>query len=928
MKKTLSLLICALFAATSFSVVATADQNADVNITAMDGSSINLKLWEEPTENGELATFYEINKNGRLLRRAQASYELGLRYAHFDPIHEVPAVESILAADENVNLYIVQFITQPIEEFQNEITQLGGTVHHYIAQFAYLVEMDSGVYEQVENLPYVRWVGQYHPAYRLEEYMLENLDNAWSAYPRQRFNIQVHNIEQKAIVADRISTLGGLVNRADAGKLLVEATLNPDQLFQVARWNEILFIDRWGPYEEDMDVVREIGGANYIESVGGFAGYDVRGESFDSGCQYNHQEFNYHPLLLHGTPSTASHGTATAGVCFASGVVANARGLLPEGQGITASYSYWGLTGGNRYVCSSELVQAPYNAVFQTASVGSPRTTTYTTFSADADAYCFDFDLVHCQSQSNSGWEDSRPQAWAKNMISGGGLYHYNTLDRGDDMWNNSASIGPASDGRVKPTFTHFYDMVYTTYSTSTTGYGQFSGTSSATPIIAGHVGLFFEMWDAGIFGNTVIPGGSVFENRAHMSTAKAMLVATAYQYDFSGPTHDKTRVHQGWGMPDLQKLYDMRNKIYVIDESDILAPFDVTQHVVTVSAGEPELKITLVYADPPGNPAVQTQHRINDLSLKVTSPGGTIYWGNRGLYDSPYSVSGGTADDKNTVENVFVENPQVGDWTVEISADEIIQDSHPETPELDADYALVVSGIEAPVLDVTIDIEPVSPPIVIPATGGSFDFDIVITNNETSMASFQAWIMVQLPDLTWFGPTVGPANLNIPASSFIDRTRSQSVPAGAPNGIYTYEARVGYYPNAIWHSDSFTFEKSTTGDGMVIEEWFSSGESLEMDYPTNSVSSIQPESFSMNQNYPNPFNPTTTLNFTLPEAAKVNLTVYDVSGRLVASLVDGFRQAGSHEVTFDGSGLASGIYIYQLKADGFTASGKMMLMK
>ncbi|TKJ39983.1 hypothetical protein CEE37_09615 [candidate division LCP-89 bacterium B3_LCP] len=89
-----------------------------------------------------------------------------------------------------------------------------------------------------------------------------------------------------------------------------------------------------------------------------------------------------------------------------------------------------------------------------------------------------------------------------------------------------------------------------------------------------------------------------------------------------------------------------------------------------------------------------------------------------------------------------------------------------------------------------------------------------------------------------------------------------------------------------------------------------------------------QPLSFSLLGCYPNPFNPTTVLRFQLQDASKVNLAIFDISGRKVVELINGWRDAGVHEVTFNGSGLASGIYIYQLHAGGFTASGKMVLMK
>ena len=90
------------------------------------------------------------------------------------------------------------------------------------------------------------------------------------------------------------------------------------------------------------------------------------------------------------------------------------------------------------------------------------------------------------------------------------------------------------------------------------------------------------------------------------------------------------------------------------------------------------------------------------------------------------------------------------------------------------------------------------------------------------------------------------------------------------------------------------------------------------------------PESFTLEQNYPNPFNPTTNITYNLPEAAS-NLTVkvYNVLGKEVATLVSAQSQrAGQHQVSFDASGLSSGVYIYRVESAQFTASKKMMLIK
>ena len=88
------------------------------------------------------------------------------------------------------------------------------------------------------------------------------------------------------------------------------------------------------------------------------------------------------------------------------------------------------------------------------------------------------------------------------------------------------------------------------------------------------------------------------------------------------------------------------------------------------------------------------------------------------------------------------------------------------------------------------------------------------------------------------------------------------------------------------------------------------------------------PRSYSLEQNYPNPFNPATNIEFALPEAVEVNLAVYDILGRRVAILVDEYMQAGYHQVTFDAGHLASGVYIYRIRAEEFTDTRKLTLIK
>jgi hypothetical protein len=88
------------------------------------------------------------------------------------------------------------------------------------------------------------------------------------------------------------------------------------------------------------------------------------------------------------------------------------------------------------------------------------------------------------------------------------------------------------------------------------------------------------------------------------------------------------------------------------------------------------------------------------------------------------------------------------------------------------------------------------------------------------------------------------------------------------------------------------------------------------------------PTAYVLEQNYPNPFNPTTSISYALKDAGLVSLTVYTIDGREVSTLVNGEQPAGNYTVAFNGSDLASGVYLYTLKVNGFNATHKMVLMK
>ncbi|MEO6595738.1 MAG: S8 family serine peptidase, partial [Planctomycetota bacterium] len=416
------------------------------------------------------------------------------------------------------------------------------------------------------------------------------------------------------------------------------------------------------------------------------------------------------------------HGHCTTGIVFGDGTSnASARGMAPDAVGFYTNYST--VTGGfSRNMVINDVVNV-HNCMFTTASWGGGVTSAYTAVSADADDIVFDHRIPWTNSMSNQGNTNVRPEAWAKNVISIGGVQHFNNSNPADDSWiAGSASIGPAADGRIKPDLCAYYDSVWTSdlslgtyngeqgfppvgvpvlggYNTAADPGGQsytgFNGTSSATPICAGHNALAIQMYTDFLFNNTPrVPGGTRFQNRPYAQTLKALQIVGATPYTPNLPVAgDNLRQHVGWGFPNLNTMYTRRDRFTVIPEDVPITQGATHTYSISVLPGETSLKVCMTYLDPAGIVAAAID-RINDLTLRVTSPGGTQYWGNNGLSAAgQFSTSGGLANTLDTVEVVLLQNPPAGTWTIQITAPTVTTDAHLATLATDATYALVVNG-------------------------------------------------------------------------------------------------------------------------------------------------------------------------------------------------------------------------------------------
>jgi hypothetical protein len=136
-------------------------------------------------------------------------------------------------------------------------------------------------------------------------------------------------------------------------------------------------------------------------------------------------------------------------------------------------------------------------------------------------------------------------------------------------------------------------------------------------------------------------------------------------------------------------------------------------------------------------------------------------------------------------------------------------------------------------------------------------------------------------------------------------------------NGVFIYIAGRPYrFDNAA----------SYTNYNYIIDNWMTSSIITGNRNDNNNQQTV--ETFQLSQNYPNPFNPSTRISYSIPKTGYVSLKVYDILGREVATLVNGYQQANQYSVNFDASKLASGIYLYKLKAGDFVQTKKMILMK
>lgn len=644
----------------------------------------------------------------------------------FDPLAGEPVLPAELTYGERdgaeFGYYIVQAHGPITARWKRELEAAGATLYGYLPDMAFLVGLDAPARERVQSLDEVRWVGFFHPAYKICP-----LIGRHELGPRRQDEpyrtLLVRAFDDAAGVAAAIRSLGGqIVEVHDDGvmrRLLIEAyeELIPD----IARLAQVWWIEERPEYRTWNTNTAWVLQSNASNATplwdNGINGEGQIATVMDSGVDYNSCFFrevgnappgpdhrkviNY--TLTGGNPydgCSPGHGTHVAGTMAGDQSYVNPGSYEHNGMAYKAKFTVQDIGPDDTWSCSLGTVSVPSNlysaftashglgARVHTNSWGST-SNTYDAMSVDVDRAMWDnkdFLIVFAAGNSGSGSGTVGTPGTAKNCVTVGATRQ---APQQDTMAGYS-SRGPASDGRLKPTLTapggESPNFIFSAKNqtgnppspTCTIQGDPFQGTSMATPAVAG-MALNVRQYFADGYYPLGESGGDALAPSAAL--VKAVLVNSTADMSVA----DIPNNNEGWGrilMDNALYFSGDTRELIVEDIADGLATGETWTREFEVDDSAEPLVLTLIWTDYPGT-AGSGIKLVNDLDLLVTSPGGQEYKGN--VFSGGFSATGGSHDNLNVEEAVRVPNPPTGIWTVSVHAQNAPQGPQP--------FALAING-------------------------------------------------------------------------------------------------------------------------------------------------------------------------------------------------------------------------------------------
>lgn len=703
----------------------------------------------------------------------EEDFTLYLAAAAFDPLESVPTAASGLAFSDieaaSAGVYIIQLSGPVMDAWKQGIIDAGGTLGPYIPNYAFLARLDPTSLQAVKELPYVRWVGPFQPAYKLSASALALESRTYRVLLAPWANLAgavqaVSSFAARPAQNLAENTLSGQTGQpGEQVTLSLAADLAGDGVLQTARLGDVLWIEPVTLKEN----FNNVGGGTIMGGTTAWAsGYTGAGVSInvtdtglDSGTASSiHPDFtgrvahisswpvvyaNYGGGCYPGNAGSddgpmdvaSGHGTHVTGSVAGSGAASSGtfKGLAYASTinfQAVEQYTTWTCGGAGYYLTGipldvTPLLQEAYNwgARVQNDSWGSAVAGAYDDTAVDFDAFIYnhqDFTATIAAGNSGTdansdGYVDQNSMAspgTAKNVITigasdslraSGGIstrtwsYYWPSdfpaAPTGTDYTSDNAaemaafsSRGPTADGRIKPDVVAPGTNIISVRSSwaSGTGWGTYNsdymymgGTSMASPLTSGAAALVREYY--------IDREGLATPSAALI---KATLINTAVDISGYGSAGQEAGLpipnnHEGWGRVNVGAA-TTPGRLFIDDASGVSTGATRT-YTYNVVAGQP-FKVSLAWSDPAALPGASVT-LVNNLNLRVTAPGGAIYLGNR--FSGGWSAAGGSYDDRNNVENVYIQSPASGSWKVEIIGQNI-----PQGPQR---FALVLSGALPP---------------------------------------------------------------------------------------------------------------------------------------------------------------------------------------------------------------------------------------
>jgi Subtilase family/Purple acid Phosphatase, N-terminal domain len=630
-------------------------------------------------------------------------------------------------------LFVVQFQGPLKPEWRQQLRMLGVDLLRYVPDDAFVTRFENVSPAQVRALSFVVSVNEYRAEHKVRRDLLPGVAKAAGQTVDVSVLLSPHATESDAVEVKRSLKSVGQESNNRFGRV-IRGKLDATQLEALARSDAVLWIEPLRPMKLFDEVSSRIVGGDgppgqTLVQSRGYNGAGVTVAVTDSGLDSgdtNHMHLDIQGrvkgLFFYGSLADAAdehgHGTHCAGIIAGNGALGETdeNGFL-YGLGVAPGASVIA----QRIFDADGNFEAP--ASFETltrdakragADIGSnswgdDTQGRYDISAMEFDALVRDADALALGDQQyilefSAGNAGPGPQtvgspAVAKNVIATGAansnrrnlpIEEFTIYDTGPDTMADFSSRGPCADGRIKPdlvapgTWIASLRSIYANDSFAwwpiSDNYFYEGGTSQAGPHVSGAAAVFVQYYRDTHSGATPSP-----------ALVKAALINSAADMDNSQDTGPVPNMDEGWGRVDLPALVASTRNYDFVDQTTLLTNGGVYEKRVLIGSSDEQLKITLAYTDVPGLPAAVVA-LVNDLDLEVQSPDGHLYRGNQFLEGE--SVPDPTVSDTiNNVEAVHLHAPVPGEYLIRVRGANVVEDARQDTPGVDQDFALVVSG-------------------------------------------------------------------------------------------------------------------------------------------------------------------------------------------------------------------------------------------